>query len=243
MERPVPEIAADLHCHTIASDHAYSTVTEVAQAAADHGLLAVAITDHGIGMEDAPHVWHFVNLPILPAAIAGVRVLSGVEANVMDRTGRLDMPPEVLDRLDIVVASMHRGLMPEEGIEACTEAWLALANNPLVDILGHSGTPCFAYDYERVIPECGRQGKVIEINENTFAVRRDSLDNCRRIAALCKRYGVRVTLDSDAHYHAAVGRVSNCRRLLQEVEFPEELVINGSRETFAAYCREKGITL
>ena len=243
MERPVSEIAADLHCHTIASDHAYSTVTEVAQAAADHGLLAVAITDHGIGMEDAPHVWHFVNLPILPAAIAGVRVLSGVEANVMDRTGRLDMPPEVLDRLDIVVASMHRGLMPEEGIEACTEAWLALANNPLVDILGHSGTPCFAYDYERVIPECGRQGKVIEINENTFAVRRDSLDNCRRIAALCRRYGVRVTLDSDAHYHAAVGRVSNCRRLLQEVEFPEELVINGSREAFAAYCREKGITL
>ena len=235
------QIAADLHCHTLASAHAYSTVTELAGAAAERGLQAVACTDHGVGIEDAPHLWHFMNLKILPPRIGGVRVLHGVEANVMDMTGRLDMPENVLESLDVVVASMHCGLTPEGTKEACTQAWLAVAANPLVDIIGHSGTPCYAYDYEAVIPEFGRCGKVVEINENTFAVRQSSLANCRRIAALCKRHGVRVAVDSDAHYHGAVGRVDSCLRLLEELDFPPELIVNGSAANFAAFCREKGI--
>lgn len=54
-------IVADFHCHTLASSHAYSTVTEVARQAAAMGMLAVGCTDHGIGIEDAPHLWHFLN--------------------------------------------------------------------------------------------------------------------------------------------------------------------------------------
>ena len=97
-------IVADFHCHTLASSHAYSTVAEVARQAAAMGLLAVGCTDHGIGIEDAPHLWHFLNLRILPPYIDGVRVLRGVEANVMDFTGRLDMPEEAFQRLELVIA-------------------------------------------------------------------------------------------------------------------------------------------
>lgn len=95
---------------SLASSHAYSTVTEVARQAAAMGMLAVGCTDHGIGIEDAPHLWHFLNLRILPPYIDGVRVLRGVEANVMDFTGRLDMPEEAFQRLELVIASMHEGL-------------------------------------------------------------------------------------------------------------------------------------
>ena len=102
-------VIADLHCHTVASDHAYSTITELANAAAEKGLVAVGCTDHGTGIQDAPHMWHFYNLDALPDTISGVRVLRGVEANVMDFAGRLDMEDYVLDRLEIVVASMHGG--------------------------------------------------------------------------------------------------------------------------------------
>lgn len=241
MANECTHIIADLHCHTLASDHAYSTVTELASAAGKAGLAAAACTDHGVGIEDAPHLWHFANLKILPPYIEGVRVLHGTEANVMDLSGRLDMPEDILEKLDIVVASMHRGLTPQGSVEECTRAWLAIARNPLVDIIGHSGTPCYAYEYETVIPEFGRCGKVVEINENTFAVRQSSLPHCRRIASLCKQHGVRIAVNSDAHYHTAVGRVDNCLRLLKELEFPAGLVINASRENFAAFCREKGI--
>lgn len=236
-------IVADFHCHTLASSHAYSTITEVARQAADMGLAAVACTDHGIGIEDAPHLWHFLNLRILPPTIEGVRVLRGVEANVMDFSGRLDMPEEAFQRLELVIASMHEGVMPQGRREDHTAAWLAVADNPRVDIIGHSGAPCYDYDYERVIPVFGKMGKVVEINENTFAVRDHYLPNCRRIAQLCKQHGVRVAVDSDAHYHHAVGRVERSLAMLREIDFPDELIVNGSLKNLRTFLAEKHIVL
>ena len=239
----IDSVMADLHCHTLASSHAYSTLTEVAGAAAARGLMAVACTDHGVGTQDAPHLWHFLNQDILPPTIAGVRVLHGVEANVMDFTGRLDMPQSALAKLDIVVASMHNGAMPQGTEGDITEAWLGVAENPEVDIIGHSGAPVYAFDYEAVIPVFGRNGKVVEINEGTFKVRSSSVPNCRRIAELCKKYEVRVSVDSDAHFHEAVGTMPNSLALLREIDFPPELIVNGSAENFTAFLKEKNIPL
>ena len=233
-------VAADLHCHTVASTHAYSTVTELAQAAAERGLAAVGCTDHAPAMPDAPHLWHFHNLSSLPDFIAGVRVLRGAEANVLGPDGKLDLDEETLRDLELVVASMHRQTMPPSTVEECTAAWLAVAANPQVDIIGHSGSPQFAYDYERVIPEFGRQGKAVEINEGTFRVRRSSAPNCRRIAELCKKYGVAIVLDSDAHYHAQVGEFPHGFALLREVDFPQELLVNGSVESLNAFFCRRG---
>lgn len=56
------------------------------------------------------------------------------------------------------------------------------------------------------------------------------MPNCRRIALLCKQYGVSVVVDSDAHYHASVGEVEPCLRMLEEIDFPPELIVNGDRE-------------
>lgn len=232
-------VVADLHCHTVASTHAYSTVTELAEAAAARGLVAVGCTDHGIGMPDSPHLWHFENLHVLPDIIAGVRVLRGVEANVIGFDGRLDMPDGVLRRLELVVASMHRYTMPTGSAEQITEAWLGVARNQYVDIIGHSGTPSFAYYYEAVIPILGENGVAVEINESTFGTRGSSVPNCRRIAELCKKYEVPVALDSDAHYHAAVGRTPRCAALLRELDFPPELVVNGSVEALRRFFKNR----
>ena len=233
-------LAADLHCHTVASTHAFSTVTELAQAAAQRGLAAVGCTDHAPAMPDAPHLWHFHNLKALPDYIAGVRVLRGAEVNVLNADGRLDLDESTLKSLELVVASMHNQTMPASSAEECTAAWLAVAANPLVDIIGHSGAPQFAYDYETVIPEFGRQGKAVEINEGTFRVRKTSAPNCRRIAELCKKHGVHIALDSDAHYHGQVGDMPHCVELLQEVGFPPELIVNGSVENLNAFFRRRG---
>src|SRR5512146_3220126 len=53
------KIVADMHTHTIASGHAYSTVNELAHAAAAKGLAAMAITDHGPALPGGPHLYHF----------------------------------------------------------------------------------------------------------------------------------------------------------------------------------------
>ncbi|MBR6935447.1 MAG: phosphatase [Clostridia bacterium] len=241
MSKELSAVAADFHTHTSASAHAYSTLYENLTVARQRGLLAVAMTDHGIAIPDSPHIWHFRNQKCLPKQVEGVRLLRGVEANVLDDHGLIDMPADTLDMLDIVVASMHTETMHPGDREYMTAAWLAVAANPLVDIIGHCGTDKYAFDYERVIPEFGRCGKVVEINESSFSCRAPSIPHCRTILQLCKKHGVRVTLDSDAHFCTAVGAVPRSLQLLREEDFPTELVVNAGREQLDAYFSEKGI--
>ncbi len=234
---------ADLHTHTLASPHAYSTLTENAAAAAARGLIAVACTDHGPRVGDGMHPWHFSNQRILPEHIAGIRRLRGAEANVLDFEGTLDLPERTVKMLDIVIASMHQGTMPFGTVKQITEAWLAVAQDPHVDIIGHCGTPDYSFDYETVIPVFGKYGKVVEINEGTFRVRKDSAENCAKIVRLCKQHGVRVVVNSDAHYHEHVGVMDHAVDLLAREEFPRELIVNSSREAFELFLQEKEIQL
>lgn len=125
-----------------------------------------------------------------------------------------------------------------KSVEACTEAWLSVAKNPLVRVIGHSGSELFRYDYEAVIPVFGQNGKLVEINEHTFVARRDSVPNCKKIALVCKKHGVPIVINSDAHFSTQVGSCSNAAAMLREVDFPEELVLNASKERFDAYLKK-----
>ena len=237
------EPVADLHTHTMVSPHAYSTLTENATAAAARGLLAVATTDHGPKTTDGNHPWHFGNMRILPDRIAGVRHLRGAEVNVCDYDGTLDLSDDHLSQMEIVIASMHGGIMPTGTPEEITRAWLKVAENPHVDIIGHCGTPQYVFDYEKVIPVFAERGKVVEINAGTFRVRKKSLENCAIIARLCAKHGAHVAVNSDAHYLSQVGDVASAVALLEEVGFPKELVINSSRERLEAFLQAKGLAL
>ena len=102
------EIIADLHTHTIASTHAYSTITEMVQAASAKNLYAIAITDHGRQMPGSPREFYFETMgTFVPKELFGVRVLKGMEANILDYDGNIDCDDFLADKLDWIVASMH----------------------------------------------------------------------------------------------------------------------------------------
>ena len=63
------QIIADLHTHTLSATHAFNTLDEMAAKAAALGYAALAITDHGPAMPDAPHMWHFANQTALPLVL------------------------------------------------------------------------------------------------------------------------------------------------------------------------------
>ena len=238
------KIIADTHTHTIASTHAYSTAQEMIGAAAKKGLYAIALTDHGYAMPGSPGRWFFESLGAIPPVVEGVRVLKGVEANVINLDGELDMPERVLRGLEWVVASIHGGLIEEKpSLERSTNAYLALAENPYVRVIGHSGTPEFKYDYERVIPIFKQNGKLVEINNNTFHFRKGSCKNCMEIARVCKATGTPIIINSDAHFSSRVGEFSSALDALREIDFPEELIINSSESRFKSYLCENGISL
>ncbi len=238
--RPV----ADLHTHTIASDHAFSTVRELAEAAAEKKLLALAITDHGPALGDAPHIWHFECQNALPEYLYGVRLLKGAECNVVDFDGTLDLPDNIIKKLDWVIASMHTPCLKPKTTEDHTRAWLKIAENPHVTAIGHAGTPEFHFDHEAVISKCRETGTVFEINNHSFSVRKRSVSSCVHIAETCARYGVPIVLTSDAHWAGEVGSFDLALEMLAGISFPEDLIVNGKPESFRAYfSKRKNITI
>ena len=176
------QMIADLHTHTLCATHAYNTFTEMAAAAKEIGYCALAVTDHAPAMPDSPHAWHFQNWSAMPREIGGVVMLYGAEANVMDTKGGLDLSESQLKAQDWVVASIHSSCVP--GLLTRREAnrlWLAVAENPYVDIIGHSEQENYRYDYDLVTKAFARNHKVVELNGNSFNVRRDGIPNMRAL--------------------------------------------------------------
>lgn len=232
-------LAGDLHCHTQASVHAYSTLRENMNAAVKKGIKVLGVTDHGIGCPDSPPLSYFENLLSLPNDTGEIYLLRGVEANIMDFQGNLDMPEKLLQEMDIVIASFHTSCRVPGTKDEHTRAYLEVAQNPNVDIIGHSGSVEFEYDYERVIPEFKKCGKIVEINAHTFICRQKSIENCKKIAQLCKDLGVRVAVNSDAHSEFEVGVCQKAFDMLEEIGFPEELIINKDYQRLMQYLKDK----
>lgn len=231
-------IAADFHCHTIASVHAYSTLRENISAAKVKGLQALAVTDHGIGCPDSPPLSYFDNLTSLPEQVDGLRLLKGVEANIMNHEGLLDMPERTLRKLELVIASYHTTCVRPGTEEEHTRSYLRLAENPYVDIIGHAGSAEFAFDYERVVPVLGKAGKIFEINAHTFLCRKKSVQNCKKIALLCKKHHIPVLVNSDAHSEFELASCGPALEMLEEIDFPEELIINTCWERVEEYLQK-----
>lgn len=238
------KIVADLHTHTIASVHAYSTPLEMITEANNIGLYAFAITDHGESMHGTPHPYYFMNLHAIPRVMQGVRVLKGIEANLTNSSGDLDASDEILSNLDFCIASLHMPTYHDEvSVDACTSAYLAAAKNPHINMIAHSGSPYFKYDYETVIKEFASRGKLIEINNASIKHKPSFVENCKEIARLCVKHSCRVAVDTDAHFITQLGRANEALSMLEEIGFPEELVVNASIENFNNYLTEMNIPL
>lgn len=232
-------LIADLHTHTLASTHAFSTILENAREAADQGLLWLGWTDHAPPMTDAPHLWHFQNLSIVPERLFGVRILKGIEADISKGDGSLDVSEDLLKKMEWVVASIHSCCYPSATLEEHTQAYVGAAANPHVDVIGHSGLVNYPYDYEKAVRAFKEYGKLVELNEGTFRSRSKSIPNCVEIAKLCKKYECQVVLNSDAHFAYRIGRLESVQQLLADIDFPERLVVNSSPERMEDYLQRR----
>lgn len=233
-------IAVDAHTHTVASGHAFSTISENCAAAAQQGLYALCMTDHGSRMRGTGTIWAPWSFSQLPPEICGVKVYPGMEFNLWDTEGHLDDYNEnVYPHIRFGIASMHRNVMPILTRDAHTQAYIAALRHPCIDLIGHPGIPAYPVDAEPLVRAVGAAGRMIEINNNSFVARPGCDGNCREIALLCMRYDVRVCVDSDAHFAASVGQVSRAMEMLDEIGFPPELIVNLTADRFEAYMRER----
>lgn len=230
----------DFHTHTCASTHAYSTISENAKWASEHGIKYLAMTDHSLDMEDAPHIWHFYNLRVIPDELFGVKIIKGIEANIKDEDGTLDIYDENLyHSLKWINASMHYPIMKPSTKEIHTRAYLNVLKNPYVDVICHSESEQYDYDFEAVAKECAAQGKLVEINAARLWRNNPSWERYMRILEACEKYGTSIVVSSDAHFYTQIGDFIRPKELLTEAGFPEKLIFNADENRILSYLRNK----
>lgn len=197
-------LRGDLHSHTEASDGS-TPVQEMVLAALELGHEYLAVTDHSPRLTVA----NGLSAPRLRAQLEQVRalnravdpfvLLTGIEVDILD-DGGLDQDPDLLDELDVVVASVHSKLRMDRA--AMTRRMVAAVSDPRTDVLGHCtgrrllgrGRPQSEFDARAVFEACAEHGVAVEIN-----CRPDRLDPPHELLQVAVDVGCDFTIDTDAH--------------------------------------------
>jgi putative hydrolase len=225
-------LRGDCHSHTDASDGG-SSLREMVETARSLGHSYLVVTDHSPrltvanGLSPQRLRAKLEEIGELNAELTDFRVLTGIEVDILD-DGALDQEPELLDQLDLVVASVHSKLrMPRAEM---TERMLTAVANPLVDVLGHctgrmvTGNrkrPESEFDADRVFAACAEFGVAVEVNS-----RPERLDPPKRLLRLAVEAGCEFTIDTDAHAPGQLDWLGNgCERAVA-CAVPPDRVLN-----------------
>ncbi|RWR03417.1 hydrolase [[Pantoea] beijingensis] len=231
----------DLHMHTVASTHAYSTLHDYVAQAKKRGIKLFAITDHGPDMADAPHYWHFVNMRVWPRMVDDIGILRGIEANIKNSAGEIDCSGPMMDAMDLIVAGFHEPVFPPQDKTAHTEAMIAAMASGLVHIISHPGNPKFPVDIPAIAEAAAKYDVALEINNSSFTHSRlGSEPNCRAIAAAVRDAGGRLSFGSDSHTAFTLGHFDHCLRIMREVDFPEDRVLNVTPRRLLDFLEMRG---
>lgn len=243
------EFYGDYHTHTRNSDGRQSE-EDIIKAAEQQGLKEVAITDHGplaavIGVKNAEeYIKLKEKLDEINAADDKTtpRVLVGAEANIRDMKGTLDVPPHIIEELDLLIAGMHPYTLPssiqdgldifvqnslrhlgkaqrEKAVNANTKASIeAIYNNPQLDILSHPGL-FFKVDIREVALACVKKQVLFEIN---CGHKHPDISDIMEADIV----GVDFIVNSDAHFPDSVGKLAYGKQLIDELEIEQDRVVN-----------------
>lgn len=243
----------DYHTHTTYS-HGSGSIEDNAFAAQKNGVSTIAITDHGFshfmfGMKRRK--FDKMKAECVAAEKAsGVKVLLGIESNLVGGKGEIDVKEKDYDKLDIILAGVHKSVYvktlkdynklifenifvsglhlksPDKLIDFNTKTYIkAIENNP-IDILTHLGYCCDCRA-EEVAKAARDYGTYIEINTKKTHL---SDDEWRKVIDT----GVYFVIDSDAHSPDRIGDTALAEDLFKRVDFPMERIMNieGRTPTF-----------
>ena len=232
----------DLHMHTVASTHAYSTLHDYIAEAKRKGIKLFAITDHGPDMADAPHYWHFVNMRIWSRIVEGVGILRGIEANIKNIAGEIDCTGPMLTSLDFIIAGFHEPVFAPQDKETHTQAMIAAMASGNVHMISHPGNPKFPVDIPAIAAAAAKYQVALEINNSSFVSSRvGSEQNCQAIAAAVRDAGGWLALGSDSHTAFTLGEFTECQKILDAVDFPQDRILNVTPRRFLNFLESRGM--
>jgi len=212
------KVLLDAHTHTVASGHAYSSLQEMAKAAADKGLEVLGITEHGPSVPGTCPTLYFKNMFVVPRQMYGIRLLMGCEINILDTKGSLDLTDEQIGWLDIAIAGVHAAWFKAGTKEENTQGMVNVIRNPRIHIISHPGDGSCELDFEPLVLAAKEAHTLLEVNNHSLA-----------------KYEVPTILGSDAHISFQIADYERLYPLLAEAEFPDELIMNYWPDKFFDY--------
>ncbi|MEU3443138.1 PHP domain-containing protein [Streptomyces griseoincarnatus] len=238
-------LRGDCHLHSDWSDGG-SPIEEMGRTAAGLGHEWAVLTDHsprltvarGLSAEQLREQLDVV--AALNETWAPFRLLTGIECDILE-DGSLDQEPELLERLDVVVVSVHSKLRMDA--RSMTRRMVAAVRDPHSDVLGHCtgrllsgrGRPESEFDADEVFAACAETGTAVEINS-----RPERLDPPRRLLRRAVDAGVLFSVDTDAHAPGQLDwQILGCARAEECGVPPERVVTTWSLEELLAWARER----
>ena len=151
------KVLLDAHTHTVASGHAYSSLQEMAKAAADMGLEVLGITEHGPSVPGTCPTLYFKNMFVVPRQMYGIRLLMGCEINILDTKG---------------IAGVHAAWYQAGTKEENTQGMVNVIKNPRIHIISHPGDGSCELDFEPLVLAAKEANTLLEVNNHSLAPRR-----------------------------------------------------------------------
>ena len=236
------DIKADLHTHTIFSKHAYSTIEENVRAARDKGMQFIAITDHfyydGSELEKKNEINRIKYLEERVKPHSDSCIVGGAEFNI----GHLGAIPEKLKDLKWKLIGLHNWFVPTKSIpfdnlydlffNESYRGYNAFAH--IERELWRIQTGHFSYTFEDtekflkdVVHLAKEKNIFLEVNE--WSVKQDEFGAVERMKCWlkeAKEVKCNLCLGTDAHYSGEIGDFKNSVDLLNELEYPKDLILN-----------------
>ena len=235
------KILADIHTHTLVSGHAYGTIREMAQGAAERGLQLLGFSEHAPGIPGTVDPFYFCNLSVVPRSLYGVEILHGSEINVLN-DGTLSLEQKWIDKLDYALAGIHCQCYENAGRERNTWNLIQCMKHEKVRLVSHPDDDHTPLDYLKLVQAAKEYHVALEVN-NSSLVNEEERWNCREnyrtMCRYCEEYRVPVVVSSDAHDPSWVGEVSLAMAFLEELHFDKSLILNTDKERLLSFLTEE----
>jgi putative hydrolase len=238
-------LTADYHTHTVFS-HGKGKIIDNAISAKEQGLKEVGISDHGFShpafgltKRKVPKMRTLVDEA---SKQTGVKVLLGIESNIIGTDGKVDLSPKYYDYFDIFLAGIHKFVLykldsifplavpdlyhtylkskniPKSVINTNTKTFINVIKNNPVDVITHLNFCCFADAYE-VAKAAADYGTYIELNAKKVHFTDDEIEKMLKT-------DVKFIVNSDAHSPNRVGEISLVENMIKRLNFPTERIVN-----------------
>ncbi len=215
------------------------TVLELLSRAKAIGLKGFAVTDHGQTLGGRLNSVFFERFE---SPDPSIRIFKGVECNLLDEKGAIDLPRAYLKYLDIVLCGIHPNIAKGLSSGSYTDMLLrALRLNPEIDIITHPNDPVYPVDYRRLAEGAKESGCVLELNNSKVRYARSSESEAVELIAACRECGCPIAVNSDTHAILELGDDSAVVPLLEKTGFPEELIVNRSIDAALDFAERRRI--